>query len=241
MVRGFAVVLALLLPIGCARTQPAPAQALPVAPTDADRLRSFDQLTAVPGAQNPSVTRADVSVTGEDGRAHLVPVIRIVMSDRVFFDFNQDVPLPGSAPALDLIAANLRRDVPNIRATVVGNTDAVGGDAYNLDLSRRRAAQVVAALVARHVPDGELAAVAMGKSQPVASNDTPEGRARNRRVEFYVSTDLRANEAAIRAARVVPARPDRPVVPQALAPAEEVVPRTPDPVGPAPLGAAKAY
>lgn len=243
------LVVALLLPLGCARVQPAPAQ--PIAPrplTDAERLLSFDQLTAVEGGQSPSVTQAEVKVTGDDGTVRSVPVIRIVMSDRVFFDTGQDTPLPSSAPALDLIATNLLRDGTGIAVTVVGHTDAVGGDAYNLDLSRRRAAEVVASLAARRVPARQLSAVAMGKSQPTASNDTAEGRARNRRVEFLISTDFRANEAALRIAPAPP-RPGRPtlndpsgpVQPQSPAPAEVVVPRAPEAVNPAPLGAAKTY
>ena len=200
-----AAVLAVLLPIGCARVQPAPAEPLPpVASAPArppplpeyDRLREFAKLGSVPGTQNPAVTRAEVDVP--NGRQ--VPVVHIVVAERVFFDTGQDAPLPGSAAALDFIAGATRRDVVGLQVTVVGHTDAVGGEAYNLDLSRRRATRVVAALAARHVPEQQLAAVPMGKNQPVASNDTAEGRARNRRVEFFISTDLRANEAAIRAA-----------------------------------------
>ncbi len=244
------VALVMLLPIGCARSQPTPTQ--PIAPrplTDAERLRSFDQLNAVEGTQNPSVMQTEVKVTGDDGVIRSVPVIRVVMSDRVFFDTAQDTPLPSGAPALDLIATNLLRDGDKVAVTVVGHTDAVGGDAYNVDLSRRRAAEVVAALVARRVPARQLSSVAMGKSQPTASNETAEGRARNRRVEFLISTDFRANEAALRTARVLPRHPGRPklndpsgpVLPQPPAPAEVVVPRAPDAVTPAPLGAARSY
>ena len=238
--------MAVLLPIGCARVQPAPAQ--PIAPrplTDAERLRSFDRLSAVEGAQ--SVTQAEVKVTGDDGTVRSVPVIRVVMSDKVFFDTGQDAPLPSSEPALDLIAANLSRDGAGVVATVVGHTDAVGGEAYNLDLSRRRAAEVVAALVARGVPAKQLSAVAMGKSQPTAGNDTAEGRARNRRVEFLISTDFRANEAAIRTAsaprvqRPTPQPLADPLLPRDPASPEPVAPRTPETVDPAPLGPARTY
>lgn len=65
----------------------------------------------------------------------------------------------------------------------MGHTDAIGTDAYNLDLSRRRAEAVMRESVARGVSSGQLSQVAIGKRQPIASNDTAEGRALNRRVE----------------------------------------------------------
>lgn len=88
-----------------------------------------------------------------------------------------------SNPALDA-AARLLRERASLALDVVGHTDNQGGDAFNLDLSRQRAAAVVAALTARGVPAGRLGSRGMGASQPVADNATEEGRARNRRVEL---------------------------------------------------------
>jgi outer membrane protein OmpA-like peptidoglycan-associated protein len=78
----------------------------------------------------------------------------------------------------------LRRH-PDWKLSIAGHTDSIGGDAPNLDLSKRRAAAVKTALVSRFgVSSGRLTTNGYGKSQPVDTNETPEGRARNRRVEL---------------------------------------------------------
>lgn len=74
-----------------------------------------------------------------------------------------------------------RLEVRGRRVTVVGHTDAQGSAAYNLRLSRRRAAAVARVL------GGDAAVRARGEAEPVASNARPAGRARNRRVEIVVS------------------------------------------------------
>jgi OOP family OmpA-OmpF porin len=66
-----------------------------------------------------------------------------------------------------------------------GHTDSIGSVSYNLKLSERRANSVRDYLITQGVPADRLEAKGFGKSQPVASNDTPEGRAMNRRVELH--------------------------------------------------------
>ncbi len=74
---------------------------------------------------------------------------------------------------------------PSWKLSVEGHTDNIGGDAYNLDLSNRRAAAVKQALGERyHIAPDRLTTVGYGASRPKESNDTLEGRARNRRVEL---------------------------------------------------------
>ena len=74
---------------------------------------------------------------------------------------------------------------PDWKLTVAGNTDNIGGDAYNLDLSKRRAAAVKQALVTQyHMAPERLSTDGYGASHPIETNDTLEGRARNRRVEL---------------------------------------------------------
>jgi OOP family OmpA-OmpF porin len=73
---------------------------------------------------------------------------------------------------------------PGLSLTVGGHTDSVGEEDYNIDLSERRAQAVVDYLVAQGVDSSMLEAVGFGSSMPVASNDTAEGRAANRRVVF---------------------------------------------------------
>ncbi|MEO8011756.1 MAG: OmpA family protein, partial [Dokdonella sp.] len=87
-------------------------------------------------------------------------------------------------PTLEEIAKLLRDDA-SLHLTVVGHTDAKGANDYNLDLSRRRAANVSAALVSGYSVDRErLQSRGAGAGEPVASNDDEEGRAKNRRVEL---------------------------------------------------------
>ncbi|GMQ79360.1 MAG: hypothetical protein BMS9Abin02_1944 [Anaerolineae bacterium] len=81
--------------------------------------------------------------------------------------------------------ARLLKARPSLNLLVVGHTDNQGGYDYNMDLSQRRAAAVVTALVNQYGVDRKrLTAAGVGYLSPVASNDTPEGRAKNRRVEL---------------------------------------------------------
>lgn len=102
----------------------------------------------------------------------------------ILFDVNSDQIKPESYGTLKEIAKVLQ-DNKDIRVKIIGHTDSDGSDASNLDLSKRRAASVKTALssefgidAARMETDGK------GESEPVADNNTPEGKANNRRVEF---------------------------------------------------------
>ena len=102
----------------------------------------------------------------------------------IYFDFNKDTIKPESEPVLKQIVQAMV-DNPAWKLTVEGHTDNIGGDSYNLDLSKRRAAAVKQALVTRyHISADRLSTDGFGASRPVETNDTLEGRARNRRVEL---------------------------------------------------------
>lgn len=102
----------------------------------------------------------------------------------IYFSFNSDQVREESEPTLREIFEVLRRH-PDWKLGISGHTDNIASDSFNLDLSTRRAAAVKNALVTSFgVNGGRLATSGYGKSRPVDTNDTEEGRARNRRVEL---------------------------------------------------------
>jgi outer membrane protein OmpA-like peptidoglycan-associated protein len=102
----------------------------------------------------------------------------------IYFKFARADIRPVSEPVLKQIAAVLKNN-PDWKLSIVGHTDNVGSDSSNLDLSRRRSQSVKAALVERYgIAASRLTTGGFGASQPQEKNDTPEGRARNRRVEL---------------------------------------------------------
>ena len=100
------------------------------------------------------------------------------------FDTNKSVVKPDSKPALEEIAKLLKQD-PALKLKVVGHTDMVGSLDANMALSQARAEAVAQVLVAQHgIAATRLKGYGVGPLAPVASNDTEEGRAKNRRVEL---------------------------------------------------------
>ena len=100
------------------------------------------------------------------------------------FDTNKAAVKPDSKPALDEIGKLLKQD-PALKLKVVGHTDMVGSLDANMALSRARAEAVVQVLVSQYgIAATRLAGYGVGPLAPVASNDTEDGRARNRRVEL---------------------------------------------------------
>jgi len=103
----------------------------------------------------------------------------------IYFDFNSDRIRPESEPVLNEIGSIMKQH-PDWRLSIQGHTDNVGGNgAYNLELSRRRSAAVQSALVKRFgISADRLTSGGSGAASPKDTNDTKEGRARNRRVEL---------------------------------------------------------
>jgi outer membrane protein OmpA-like peptidoglycan-associated protein len=104
----------------------------------------------------------------------------------VNFDFNKANIRPDAVPILDQAAETLKQ-YGDVAVSVNGYTDSIGSDSYNQRLSMRRAEAVRAYLERRGVPASRMTVKGFGKSNPVASNATPEGRAQNRRVELIVN------------------------------------------------------
>jgi len=111
----------------------------------------------------------------------------VVTLGDVLFDTGRATLKPGADLTLDRLA-NYMKESPQSHVLIEGHTDNRGSDAYNDELSERRADAVAAELMRRGVPADSIKAVGRGKEYPVASNDTPEGRQQNRRVEIVFSS-----------------------------------------------------
>jgi outer membrane protein OmpA-like peptidoglycan-associated protein len=110
----------------------------------------------------------------------------VVTLGDVLFDTGRATLKPGADLVLGRLATYLSAN-PHTKIMIEGHTDSRGSDEYNEALSERRAQAVADALAARGIPADNLRPRGRGKAYPVASNDTPEGRQQNRRVEIIFS------------------------------------------------------
>ena len=111
--------------------------------------------------------------------------LKLNIPNDVSFDTNSAAIRPEMRSVLEPFATELRGD-PNARVAIVGHTDSTGSTAVNNPLSFDRANSVRDYLVARGVPSVQVQTNGRGEAEPVASNDSESGRARNRRVEIYL-------------------------------------------------------
>uniref|UniRef100_UPI0004A7031B OmpA family protein n=1 Tax=Nevskia soli TaxID=418856 RepID=UPI0004A7031B len=103
----------------------------------------------------------------------------------VTFEFNKTRLRPDSQTILNWVVGIMQK-YPDMQVELAGYTDSIGGTAYNLKLSQRRAEAVKAYLVEKGVDAGRIQAKGYGKENPVATNSTDEGREYNRRVELHI-------------------------------------------------------
>lgn len=107
----------------------------------------------------------------------------VVIQADALFDFDKSVLRPDGKKAIDDALAKLSGvDLEMVIAT--GHTDSIGTEKYNQRLSERRAAAVKQYLVSKGIPASKITTIGKGKSQPVATNKTKEGRQKNRRVDI---------------------------------------------------------
>jgi outer membrane protein OmpA-like peptidoglycan-associated protein len=118
---------------------------------------------------------------------YLAPIIigQSVRLNNIFFDYDKSEILGGSVYELDRLAAIMHEN-PKIVIQIAGHTDNAGSDAYNQKLSEDRARAVYMYIKSKDIGDDRVSSVGFGESRPIASNDTEEGRALNRRVEFVI-------------------------------------------------------
>ncbi|MDR2613455.1 MAG: OmpA family protein [Deltaproteobacteria bacterium] len=109
-----------------------------------------------------------------------------VVAYATFFDFDRDVVKREFIPHLQQ-AARILSNNPGLPVTLVGHTDSRGTDEYNMDLGYRRAEAVRRHLVRYGVSADRLSVLSSGESEPIDTNGTARGRARNRRVEIHVN------------------------------------------------------
>ncbi|MFP2933001.1 OmpA family protein, partial [Pyxidicoccus sp. 3LG] len=124
----------------------------------------------------PDKGKVKVQVDGE----------RILILEKVYFATSKDIILARSFPLLKQVAAVLRANPQVELLRIEGHTDDQGNDAMNLDLSKRRAANVRAFLIKEGIAAERLESEGYGEAKPVDTNKTAKGRENNRRVEFNI-------------------------------------------------------
>jgi outer membrane protein OmpA-like peptidoglycan-associated protein len=117
--------------------------------------------------------------------------LKLEIPSDISFDTNRADIKPNFQPILDRFATTLQ-DNPATYVTIIGHTDSTGGDQVNQPLSLDRAAHARQYLAARGVDPNRITVEGRAAREPVASNEDPAGRARNRRVEIYVNEPNRA-------------------------------------------------
>jgi len=120
--------------------------------------------------------------------------LKIDIASEVSFDFGSAALKSAFTPTLEKVANILQR-YPNTVIHVVGHTDSVGSDSYNMTLSQHRAESVVNYFAGRGVAHNRLVAAGRGESSPRATNETEAGRQLNRRVEIYVKPIVQGQES----------------------------------------------
>ena len=152
----------------------------------------YNDTDGIPDTQDNCVNVREVfnGIDDEDGCPDEGRVVieqnNIRILEKIYFDFGKATIQARSNELLDEIAATISSHPELKRIRVEGHTDSVGDELKNLRLSQARAEAVVSALIARGVPQDRLLAVGFGEQQPIADNETEDGRQQNRRVEFII-------------------------------------------------------
>jgi OOP family OmpA-OmpF porin len=133
--------------------------------------------TAAPPPPPVPVVPKEAPVVIEKGKAFIL--------EGVNFEFNS-ARLTNEAVTILGKALTALQDHPDVKVRIVGHTDYIGSKKYNDLLSLRRANSVKSWLVSEGISATRITTAGVGFSEPIAPNDTPEGRAKNRRIEFHV-------------------------------------------------------
>ncbi len=140
---------------------------------------------AILGVTYPAVTAVELPLPPPPPEA-VVEKKKIIITKKIHFEFDKAVIRPISFRILNAVV-DIMKENPDIRKVrVEGHCDYKGSDAYNMKLSQRRTNAVRDYLISHGISGDRLVAVGYGESRPIATNETAEGRARNRRVEFTI-------------------------------------------------------
>jgi len=121
--------------------------------------------------------------------------INVEFSEKILFGFNQSTLNSTASSNLDKLALVLK-EYPDTDIEIQGHTDSKGADDYNMTLSEKRASSVATYLKGKGVAASRIRTKGYGETAPVASNDTEDGRAQNRRVNFLITANAKMKEDA---------------------------------------------
>lgn len=181
------------------------------AKADADRMRNEAEIARnqAVASQQQAKAQADAAMAQASKaemdkqalRAQLLAQLNSILSTRdtarglimnmsdVLFDFGKATLRPEAREKLAKVSGILLA-YPSLKVRVEGNTDNIGSEEFNQTLSEKRADAVRDYLLAQNIKPDNLTAVGYGKTRPIASNDTADGRQQNRRVEMVMSGDI---------------------------------------------------
>ena len=147
-------------------------------------LCTFSYVCAESTIKLTDVTKeTQITFKHTDGSSGQHYIIENVSAGLVLFDFDKFEIKPDAYPVLDKIVSLVKQN-PQMKMEIQGHTDNVGSTEYNQKLSEDRAKAIVDYLVRNGIDPEKLSHSGYGLTQPVASNDTEDGRAENRRVEL---------------------------------------------------------
>ena len=147
---------------------------------EAEARRKADAEAAARKAAEEAEAKRKAEAAACQEKLHTVAKAGTILFESGKADLN-----PKSAATINELGAAIKA-CPGFRIRIEGHTDATGNEAANLKLSENRALAIAAALVGAGVDNARLDAKGHGETRPIAPNDTPEGRAKNRRIEFIV-------------------------------------------------------
>jgi OOP family OmpA-OmpF porin len=153
--------------------------------TEERKARLIKEAQAGIGPALKIVDRLQVAAAkGEEAKVQ-ASIDDLIAGQTIEFDVSSAAISPRGAALLDRLVPILQSS-PQTKIEIGGHTDNTGDPSYNLDLSRRRATAVRQYLMSRGVEEKGLTAVGYGQEKPIADNNTPQGRLKNRRIEFKI-------------------------------------------------------